>query len=421
MLLRCAQWGPTASGIVDVVSGVPVAIFPHLLERWLGRLNGYDRSMEIAVLGGGNGAYATAADLALHGHTVRWWRRDGKAFGPVLQDKVITLVDSDGRHPARIALPTTSLVEAVSGGEVVIIPLPAFAQENLAAELAPILEDGQLVLLTPGSFGSYVMASQLRRLGCVAEVILAESATLPYLTRRLGTCEVGVTGRATTLPFGVYPGRLAGAVEGRLRLIFPGATIVEDSLDAALLNAGPIIHPPLIVLNAAALEHSASYDIHQEGTQPCTRAVQEALDSERILVRERLSYGAPHYPLRDYYEGHDWFYEEGGRDRLVDSSYWRERVDLGTHRYVTEDIVFGLAFMVSVAAWAGVDLPVARGLLAITAAIVGQDLVAAGRTLAGTGLAGLSPSEVKDRLRGGPPDVGARRTDFQATGGDTRC
>ncbi|MHB1526178.1 MAG: NAD/NADP octopine/nopaline dehydrogenase family protein [Candidatus Dormibacteria bacterium] len=211
-------------------------------------------------------------------------------------------------------------------------------------------------------------------------------------------------------------------------MIFPGATIVEDSLDVALLNAGPIIHPPLIVLNAAALDHSASFDIHQEGTQPCTRAVQEALDGERVLLREQLGYGGPHYPLRDYYEGHEWFYEKGGRDRLVDSSYWRERVDLRAHRYVTEDIAFGLAFMVSVAAWAGVDVPVARGLLAITSAIVGQDLVEAGRTLASTGLAGLSPSEVKERLREGPQEVGPQPADFQAPGeakaapsGGTRC
>ena len=32
--------------------------------------------MEIAVLGGGNGAHAAAADLSEAGHRVRFWRRD---------------------------------------------------------------------------------------------------------------------------------------------------------------------------------------------------------------------------------------------------------------------------------------------------------------------------------------------------------
>lgn len=74
--------------------------------------------MELAVLGGGNGAYATAADLALRGHSVRMWRRDIRAFRPVLDDKIIVLTDAEGTHHAEIALPTDRLVEAVAGAEV---------------------------------------------------------------------------------------------------------------------------------------------------------------------------------------------------------------------------------------------------------------------------------------------------------------
>ena len=35
--------------------------------------------MKIAVLGGGNGSFAAAGDLALQGHEVRLWRRDTAA------------------------------------------------------------------------------------------------------------------------------------------------------------------------------------------------------------------------------------------------------------------------------------------------------------------------------------------------------
>ena len=34
--------------------------------------------MRIAVLGGGNGSFAAAGDLALAGHEVRLWRRDAR-------------------------------------------------------------------------------------------------------------------------------------------------------------------------------------------------------------------------------------------------------------------------------------------------------------------------------------------------------
>ena len=35
--------------------------------------------MRIAVLGGGNGSFAAAGDMALAGHDVRLWRRDTEA------------------------------------------------------------------------------------------------------------------------------------------------------------------------------------------------------------------------------------------------------------------------------------------------------------------------------------------------------
>ncbi|MDI9682560.1 NAD/NADP octopine/nopaline dehydrogenase family protein, partial [Burkholderia cenocepacia] len=72
---------------------------------------------------------------------------------------------------------------------------------------------------------------------------------------------------------------------------------ILDRLDrriaGALMNAGPVIHPPLILMNAGPLEHFDAWDIHNEGTQPSIRRVTNALDAERIAVREALGYRAP--------------------------------------------------------------------------------------------------------------------------------
>ena len=86
------------------------------------------------------------------------------------------------------------------------------------------------------------------------------------------------------------------------------------------MNAGPIIHPPLIVMNAAPLEHFERWDIHKEGTQPVTRRVTDALDGERIAIREALGYGPPHFPLADHYaqDGEEWMYGRGSHDKLTE-------------------------------------------------------------------------------------------------------
>ena len=55
--------------------------------------------MKIAVLGGGNGSFAAAADFALAGHEVRLWRRD-EAQAKTHREKGsrVLLTDVNGRH-----------------------------------------------------------------------------------------------------------------------------------------------------------------------------------------------------------------------------------------------------------------------------------------------------------------------------------
>ena len=98
--------------------------------------------MEIAVLGGGHGCYAAAADLSDKGHDVRFWRRDAEAFAPVLDSATIELKDPEGDREAILALATTDAGEAIEGADLVAMPLPATAQAGMASILAEHLGDG---------------------------------------------------------------------------------------------------------------------------------------------------------------------------------------------------------------------------------------------------------------------------------------
>jgi opine dehydrogenase len=351
--------------------------------------------MKIAVLGGGNGSYAAAADLSEAGHEVRFWRRDAEAFKPVLDSRTIHLRDFRGVRDIAIAKPTTDISEAVRGAELIVAPTPAFAQHDLAVTLAPHLKSGQVIFLPPGTFGSYLMTKVLRDVGSRAEVTIAETGTLPWLTRKHGPNEVAITTRATRLPTGAFPAKRTDEAFAVISQAFPGAIErVEDALSGALMNAGPIIHPPLIIMNAGPIEHFERWDIHKEGTQPSIRRVHDALDAERIAIREALGYSAPHFPLADHYNTSNWMYGKLAHDKLVDSGDWHEHLDLKTHRYLREDIGLGLAFLVSVGHLCNVPVPVAAGLLAIAGAASGNDFAKTGRTLQSLGLA----NESKDSL-----------------------
>ena len=361
--------------------------------------------MRIAVLGGGNGSFAAAGDFALQGHDVRLWRRDARS---VMEHRAtgsgITVKDAKGRHEVQLALVTTDIAEVTRDSELIICPAPAFAQHDIASLLSPHLVDGQVVFLPPATFGSMIFAMAARNAGNRAKVSFAETGTLPWLTRKHGPFEVAITMRAKRLPVGVFPERGASSALQVIARAFPDAIeACGDALSGALMNAGPIIHPPLIVMNAGPIEHFERWDIHKEGTQPSIRRVTDALDAERIAVREALGYRAPHFPLAHHYAstGEQWMYGRGSHDRLTDSGDWRERLVLTEHRYMQEDLRLGLSFLVSVAELADVATPLAKSFLAIGGAICGEDFVKCGRTLASLGLGGLSRSELQNLLRKG--------------------
>jgi opine dehydrogenase len=361
--------------------------------------------MRIAVLGGGNGAFAAAGDLALAGHETRLWRRDKEqAAAHRAAGGRILIKDFNGRHDAAVALVTDDMGAAVRGAELVLCPTPATAHADIARELAPHLSDGQVVFLPPGTFGSVLLAKAAHECGNRARIAFAETGTLPWLTRKHGPFESAITIRAKRLPTGVFPLALKDHGLAVVARAFPG--VIEDcgdALSAALMNAGPVIHPPLIVMNAAPLEHFERWDIHKEGTQRVTRRVTDALDAERVALREALGYGPPHFPLADHYAttGDEWMYGRGSHDRLTDSGDWREHIVLTQHRYMLEDTRIGLSFWLSVAALVGTAMPLARALLTIGGAICGEDFTRTGRTLRGMGLAAYDRVRLQELLRDG--------------------
>jgi len=360
--------------------------------------------MKIAVLGGGNGSHAAAADLTLEGHQVRWWRRDKKAVAALQANaNSLTLKDSTGSREVTISVVTNNIAEALSGAELIVCPAPATAQADIARLMAPCLVDEQVVYLPPGSFGSVVMAKAVRDCGNTAQVAYAEAGTLPYLARTHAQFEIAITTRATRLPTGVFPLRLSDHALGVIKQAYPAVENAGDALSGALMNAGPIIHPPLIIMNAGPIEHFDHWDIHNEGTQPAIRRVTDSLDAERVAIRTELGYGAPHFPLANHYDNdaEEWMYGNLAHEKLTDSGDWREHLVLTEHRYMREDVAVGLSLLVSIAKWSGTAAPVATGLLALGSAICETDFQERGRTLKNLGFDDMTAESMTSILKEG--------------------
>ena len=299
--------------------------------------------MRVAVLGGGNGSLAAAGDFALQGHEVALWRRDAEAVAAhVAQGSGIVVKDFNGRHEAQLALATTDMAAAVSGAELILCPAPAFAQEDIAKALAPHLVEGQVrCICRPQPSARSSSPAPCTRPATGRSVAFAEAGTLPWLARKHGPFEVAITIRAKRLPIGVFPLATWRPALGVIGRAFPG--VIEpcgDALSGALMNAGPIIHPPLIVMNAGPtralssagtstrkapkLRSAASPTRSMPSASPSARRSATAARTSRWPTTTRARAGVDVRPRL--------------HDRLTDSGDWRETLVLTRHRYMREDV-----------------------------------------------------------------------------------
>ena len=349
----------------------------------------------IAVCGGGHGALTAAGDLTQRGFEVRLALRNRDRFAPVFETGRIRLEGAlDGE--VEVASVTDDHAAAVRGADLVLLPLPAQAQVEVAERIAPAVGPDQLVYLTKGTFG----ATAVRRI-LGGRVAVSENAILPYGTRVTGPDSVRVGLLAEHLPTGVYPASATDDVLAAIGRVYPATERAEDVLDASLLNFDPALHAPLVLMNAGAIEKLPEFDIHTQGNPPSVVAVSIALDEERIGLREALGYGPPHWPLADLYSRRgETYFGVLTEERMGKQSVWREKIDF-RHRYVEEDVGYGLALWSSLGRKLGVPTPVGDALLLLASIVNGIDYAVEGRTLERLGLAGLAIEELRRGLRTG--------------------
>jgi len=207
--------------------------------------------------------------------------------------------------------------------------------------------------------------------------------------------------RAANLPTGVFPGARTDAVLAKLAPLFPVRGCV-DVLDAALTNAGPIIHPALVLLNLGAID-GGRFDVHAQGTTASVRRLIDAVDDERTAARRGWGYPAPHYEMATYYDearAAEGLYGAGAKAKLLASGLWSETLSF-EHRYVTEDAALGLTLFESAARTAATESPAISGLLLLFGVLLGRELSGHGRALEALGLGDFALREIKTFLQEG--------------------
>ena len=371
---------------------------------------------KIAILGAGNGGCAAAADLTLRGFQVRLFSRSEKTIAALAKRGEIELVENGSARFAAPYFMSPHMPPVVQGADLLIVATPAIGHEYLAGNLAKVLVDGQRILLNPGhTGGSLHFAHLLRELGCKAGLQICETVTLTYICRMPEPGKVEVYRRTTNLRCAAFPAKHTTSLVEEIQAIFPNVIPAANVLETGCSNINAIMHPAGMLGNAGWIEKTGGDFLwYAEGVTAAIGRWIDAVDAERLAIVRALGL----QPLRfvDIFHGAG-LTSDAGRDsgsayRAIQESAPNATIKSPPsldHRYIREDIGFGLVPMAEIGKLAGVETPLMDALITLASTALGVDFRAEGLTQAKMGLADVTPESLPAILENGFLDwAGAR-------------
>lgn len=363
---------------------------------------------KIAVLGGGNGAHAMAAELTRKGHSVNLFElpefKDG--MKKVFETQTIRLQGNlpELQGAVHLNLVTDDIAAATDGCRYICIVAPAFSHGGYARLLKGHLHKDQIVITFPGAFSALVLKNVF---GDDPDCpVFADVNNLPYDARLLekGSDTVNVFGRNPTNIAFLPASRGAGLIEELREDLFPFQRIYQDVLECGLAIVNPDWHAGPVLFNISRIESpQVSFYLYEHGWTPSACRLNIAMDKERKQVGAALGYCLR--PMEDFAgkpDDYQWtwqdLYKEGhgsiGLTPICGPN------DLNS-RYLTEDIPFGLVPWTVIAELLGISMPLTNGFIDIINVVHGRDWRKEGLCADEMGIAGLSRDQLLNYVKTG--------------------
>ena len=355
--------------------------------------------MKIAVLGAGAGGTAIAFDCAFHGHEVRLFDfpQFPENIETIAEKKCIT-AEGDIAGSADLAYAGHDIEEALKDAGLVYVVGPAFSTEPFGKAVAGKLRPGQTVIVSPSSCGGALAFKRAAGLALEDDSIrIAETSTLHYAVRLLepGHIRVFLKLKAGNL-LAALPNKHTNDILELISDVYPGMEPAQSIMQTSLQNANPVIHPAVTLANAARIEGTGGDLLfYEEGVSDSTGRMIEALDQERIAIGEKLGLTVLPDPVMGMRQGYMLEDNYGAAYREAPGFLGIGAQPQLDHRYLNEDVGYGLVFMSLLARQVDVETPTMDAVIQLTSVLMNRDYAGeAVRTPEALGIAGYSAREL---------------------------
>ena len=350
-------------------------------------LEGYKmRKKKYTVIGAGSGGLAIAGDIFLQGYEVSLYNRSEERI-KYIKDHDYTIQFGDKSDKIRLNYVGNNLSEAVYHSDVIIIVITANGHSDIAEKIAPYLKDGQIILLVPGrTLGALLFSNTLNKVGCKANVIIAEANTLFFTVRSKRPDLIEIKAIKKEVSVSALYSRDTDFVIDVLSEVFHNIIKADTFLDTSFSNIGAIFHPVISIVNKKRILKKEIFNFYTDGVTKKVAQYVEKIDFEfnsiataiginKLSVVDWLNsrYGLPKTSVYEMMKSNPTY-----QDILAPTTI--------NHRYIWEDIPTGLVPMSSFGKALGIPTPTIDYFIEEGSKLLDTDFRSESRTLCKLGL-----------------------------------
>ena len=168
-------------------------------------------------------------------------------------------------------------------------------------------------------------------------------------------------------------GQVENVIED-IKDVYPMFTAAKNVVQVMLQNANPVIHPAVTLLNAALIERTeGDFFFYEEGVMQSVGRLMESVDKERVEIGKKLGVDIIPDPILGKMQGYmqDESYEKGYSTAIgFKGIKAQSKLD---HRYLNEDVGYGLVFMSELGKKLNVETPTMDAIIHIASVIMKKD------------------------------------------------
>lgn len=353
----------------------------------------------VAVVGAGPVGRATAAYLAHHKIPVALWSPSGKSAQALATGNGRGRLAYEGALQGEVEVDLLTAPEALAEFDVIIIAVPGHAYPAVLPRVAPRLHARQLVIvsgaLSLAPLWLYERAGEGTHAGDRPTVASwgTTLATARHGGNDGGPAKVLINTLRASFEVAAIPAARLDRVLATCRALFGERfTPMDNILATALLNVNPVAHVAEVLPNLTRIDKRENWPLFDNLT-PSAARIGEAVDLERQAIARAFGFSVRsihehthlsyHVPLGSYADMavaiHAKYGGPAGPTTLE-------------HRYVLEDVPYGLVFYETLARLVKVPVPNLSAAITLISSAYGRNLRLDNPLLAELALDASSPA-----------------------------